>query len=32
MSILTWQRAHGADMVAEARTDPRGIWWLTAWR
>ena len=25
MSTLTWQRSHGADMVAEARTDQRGI-------
>ena len=32
MSILTWQRSHGADLVAEARTDQRGIWWPTAWR
>jgi hypothetical protein len=32
MSILTWQREHGADMVAEARTDQRGMWWPTAWR
>ena len=32
MSILIWQRSHGADMVAEARTDQRGIWWPTAWR
>ena len=32
MSMLTWQRSHGADLVAEARTDQRGIWWPTAWR
>jgi hypothetical protein len=32
MSILTWQRSHGADIVAETRTDERGTWWPTAWR
>ena len=32
LTTMTWQRAHGADMVAEARTDHRGIWWPTAWR
>jgi hypothetical protein len=32
MSILTWQRSHGADVVAQARTDQRGFWWPTAWR
>jgi hypothetical protein len=25
MSILTWERSHGADLVAEVRTDQRGI-------
>ncbi len=32
LSILTWQRSHGADVVAQARTDQRGFWWPTAWR
>jgi len=32
MFTLTWQRSHGADLVAEARTDQRGIWWPTTWR
>jgi hypothetical protein len=32
MTTLTWQRSHGADIVAEVRTDERGLWWPTAWR
>jgi len=32
MFTLTCQQSHGADLVAEARTDHCGIWWPTAWR
>jgi hypothetical protein len=31
MIMVTWRRAHGADIVAEVRADRRGIWTASAW-